>query len=47
VVYVDDKNLIADYRYTVKKNTETVIDVFTEVGLDINIEKSKYILLGW
>jgi hypothetical protein len=30
---------------TVKKNTETLIDVSKEVGLEINVEKTKYMLL--
>jgi hypothetical protein len=29
---------------TVKKNTETLIDASKEVGLEINIEKTKYML---
>jgi hypothetical protein len=28
------------------KNTETLIDVCTEVGLEINVEKTKYLLLS-
>jgi hypothetical protein len=31
---------------TIKKNTETLIDGSKEVGLEINIEKSKYMLLS-
>jgi hypothetical protein len=29
---------------TIKKNTETLIDASKEVGLEINIEKSEYML---
>jgi hypothetical protein len=31
---------------TIKENTETLIDASKEVGLEINIEKSKYMLLS-
>jgi hypothetical protein len=32
--------------YTIKKHTETLIDASEEVGLEINIEKTKYMLLS-
>jgi hypothetical protein len=31
---------------TIKKNTETLIDASKEVGLEINVEKSRYMLLS-
>jgi hypothetical protein len=31
---------------TIKENTETLIDVSKEVGLEVNEEKTKYILLS-
>jgi hypothetical protein len=31
---------------TIKENTETLIDASTEVGLEINAEKTKYMLLS-
>jgi hypothetical protein len=31
---------------TINKNTETLIDASKEVGLEINIEKTKYMLLS-
>jgi hypothetical protein len=39
-------NLLGDNTDTIKKNTETVIDASKEVGLEINAEKTKYILLS-
>jgi hypothetical protein len=45
LAYADDVNLLGDNIDTVKKNTETLIDASKEVGLEINVEKTKYVLL--
>jgi hypothetical protein len=45
LIYADDENLLGDNTDTIKKNTETVIDASKEVGLEVNAEKTKYILL--
>jgi hypothetical protein len=45
LAYADDVNLLGDNLDTIKKNTETLIDANKEVGLEINIEKTKYILV--
>jgi hypothetical protein len=42
----DDVNLLRDNVDTIKKNTETLIDAGKEVGLEINVEKTKYMLLS-
>jgi hypothetical protein len=39
-------NLLGDNIDTIKKNTETVIDASKEVGLEINVDKTKYMLLS-
>jgi hypothetical protein len=41
-----DVNVLIDNIDTIKKNTETLIDAGKEVGLDINIEKTMYMLLS-
>jgi hypothetical protein len=41
LVYADDVNLLGDDIDTIKKNTETLIDVSKEVGLEVNAEKTK------
>jgi hypothetical protein len=46
LAYTDDVNLLGDNIDTVKKNTETLIDASKEVGLEINIKKSKYMLIS-
>jgi hypothetical protein len=38
-------NLLGDNTYTIKKNTETQIGARKEVGLEVNTEKTKYMLL--
>jgi hypothetical protein len=45
LAYADDVNLLGDNLDTIKKNTETLIDASKEVGLEINVEKTKYMLL--
>jgi hypothetical protein len=46
LAYADDVNLLGDNTDTVKKNTETLIDASKEVGLEINEDKTKYMLLS-
>jgi hypothetical protein len=42
----DDVNLLGDDIDIIKKNTETLIDASKEIGLEINIETTKYLLLA-
>jgi hypothetical protein len=42
LVYADDVNLLGGNIDTIKKNTETLINAGKEVGLEINVEKTKY-----
>jgi hypothetical protein len=45
-VYADDVNLLGDNIDTIKKNTQTLMDASKKVGLEVNIEKTKYMLLS-
>jgi hypothetical protein len=45
LAYTDVVNLLGDNIDTTKKNTETLTDASKEVGLEINAEKTKYMLL--
>jgi hypothetical protein len=44
LAYADDLNLLGDNIDTIKKSTEILIDASKEVGLEINVEKTKYML---
>jgi hypothetical protein len=46
LVYADDVRLLGDNIDTIKKNTEFLIDTSKEVGLEVNTEKTKYMLLS-
>jgi hypothetical protein len=46
VAYADDVSLLGDNMDAITKNTETFTDVSKEVGLEINVEKTKYMLLA-
>jgi hypothetical protein len=44
LAYTDDVHLLGDNIDTTKKNTEALIDANKEVGLEVNTEKTKYML---
>jgi hypothetical protein len=46
LAYANDVNLLGDNIDTVKKNTEIFIYASKEVGLEINVDKTKYMLLS-
>jgi hypothetical protein len=46
LAYADDVNLLGDNIDIINKNTETLIDASKEVGLEVNVEKSKYMLVS-
>jgi hypothetical protein len=46
LAYADDVNLLGDNIDAIKKNTITIIDATKEVGLEINVENTKYMLLS-
>jgi hypothetical protein len=46
LAYADNVNLLGENIGTMKKNTKTVIDACKEVGLEINVNKTKYMLLS-
>jgi hypothetical protein len=47
LAYSDDVNLLGDNIDTINKNTQTLIDASKEVGLEVNVEKTMYMLVTW
>jgi hypothetical protein len=46
LAYADDVNILGDNIATINKTTENLIDSSEEVGLEINVEKTNYVLLS-
>jgi hypothetical protein len=46
LVYADDVNVLGVNIDTIKKNTQTLIKASKEVGLEVNTEKTKSMLLS-
>jgi hypothetical protein len=46
LAYADDVNLLGDNIDTINKNTQTIIDASMEVGLEVNVEKTMYMLVS-
>jgi hypothetical protein len=46
MVYANDVNLLGYNIDTTKKNTETLIDVSKDVGIEVNTEKTEFMLLS-
>jgi hypothetical protein len=45
LVYVDDINLLGDSINTIKENIETLLEISGAVGLEVNAEKTKYMIM--
>jgi hypothetical protein len=46
LVYADDVNLLCDSVNTIKQNSETLLKASRDIGLEINAEKTKYMLMS-
>jgi hypothetical protein len=46
LVYADDVNLLGDSVNTIKENTETLLEAGSDIGLEINAEKTKYMIMS-
>jgi len=45
LVYADDVNIMGGIVHTIKENAEALVVANTEIGLDINSDKTKYMVM--
>jgi hypothetical protein len=46
LVYIDDVNILIGSVYTIKENAEALVDASTEIGLEVNADKTKYMVMS-
>jgi hypothetical protein len=46
LVYVDDVNILGGSIHTIRKNTEALVIASKEIGLEVNAEKTKYMVMS-
>jgi hypothetical protein len=46
LVYADDVNLLGDSVNTIQENTESFLEASRDLGLEINAEKSEYMIMS-
>ncbi|KAJ4443386.1 hypothetical protein ANN_05054 [Periplaneta americana] len=46
IVYVDDVNMLGENPQTIKENTGILLEASKEIGLEVNFEKTKYVIMS-
>jgi hypothetical protein len=46
LIFADDFNLLSDSINTIKENTESLLEASRDEGLEINVEKTKYMIMS-
>jgi hypothetical protein len=46
LVYADDVNMLGGSIHTIKKNTKALVIVSKQIGLEVNAEKTKYVVMS-
>jgi hypothetical protein len=46
LVYADDVNILGGSIPTIKRNTEALVVTSKEIGLEVNAEKTKYMVMS-
>jgi len=46
LAYADDVNILRERVHTIKKNTEAVVVGGKEIGLDVNADKTKHVVMS-
>ena len=46
LAYADDVNILGGSVHTAKKNIETLVAATKEIGLEVNADKSKYMIVS-
>jgi hypothetical protein len=46
LVYADDINILGGSVHAIKKNTEALVVASKEIGLEVNAEKTKYMVMS-
>ena len=47
VAYADDVNILGGSAHTVKENAEALLVATKEIGLEVNADKTKYMVMSW
>ena len=46
LVYADDVNILGESVHTIKENAEALIVASKEIGLEVNVDKTKYMVMS-